>query len=70
MGGQFYTKMSKSGNNGCFDGWIDDWMGGWMGGRDQSRCRQGSALRVIEHSNFKLNNKIKICTDFKQILKN
>ena len=36
----------------------------------ESRCRQGSAVTVYMHNNFKLNVKIEICTDFKQLLKN
>ena len=36
----------------------------------RSRCRQGSAVTVCVHQNFKLNVKIEICTYFKQLLKN
>ena len=38
--------------------------------KDQSRCREGSTLRVSLHQNFKLNFRIDVCTDFKQLVKN
>ena len=36
----------------------------------QSKCREGSTMTVSLHQNFKLNIRIDVCTDFKQLLKN